>query len=64
MLLLILIMFVVYSGASICEKCWRYMTVAVKILNAALTEDFGFSNILWVYSGRSELLVLIYVLDI
>jgi len=40
------------SGASICEKCWRYMTVAVKILNAALTEDFGFSNILWVYSGR------------
>jgi len=40
------------NGASICEKCWRYMTVAVKIMNAALTQDFGFSNILWVYSGR------------
>eukprot|EP00088_Acartia_fossae_P045308 TRINITY_DN4870_c0_g1_i6.p1 TRINITY_DN4870_c0_g1~~TRINITY_DN4870_c0_g1_i6.p1 ORF type:complete len:410 (-),score=113.21 TRINITY_DN4870_c0_g1_i6:728-1957(-) len=40
------------SGANICEKCWRYMTVAVKILNSALTEDFGFTNILWVYSGR------------
>jgi len=40
------------SGASICPKCWRYMTVAVQILNAALKEDFGFSNILWVYSGR------------
>jgi DNA primase small subunit len=40
------------DGAKICQKCWRYMTVAVKILDASLRDDFGYSNILWVYSGR------------
>ncbi|CAK8697904.1 DNA primase small subunit-like [Clavelina lepadiformis] len=40
------------QGAEICIKCWTLMKIAIKVLHRALTEDFGFSHILWVYSGR------------
>ncbi|KAI0017108.1 prim-pol domain-containing protein [Xylariomycetidae sp. FL0641] len=38
--------------ANICHRCWRFITMAVKVVDAALRDDFGFKHILWVYSGR------------
>lgn len=40
------------TGASICHRCWSFISMAIKVVNTALTEDFGFKHIMWVYSGR------------
>ncbi|CAE7531747.1 PRIM1, partial [Symbiodinium microadriaticum] len=40
------------TGANICMKCWPYMTMAIKVVDEILREDFGYRHILWIYSGR------------
>jgi len=36
----------------ICLKCWQMATMAIKVVDAALRQDFGFKHIAWIYSGR------------
>ena len=38
--------------ANICHKCWSFVTMAIKVVDVALRDDFGFQHIMWVYSGR------------
>uniref|UniRef100_A0A7S0N4R3 DNA primase n=1 Tax=Pyramimonas obovata TaxID=1411642 RepID=A0A7S0N4R3_9CHLO len=40
------------SGADICNKCWPLMTIAIKVIDRGLRDDFGFESLFWVYSGR------------
>uniref|UniRef100_A0A7E4WC83 DNA primase n=1 Tax=Panagrellus redivivus TaxID=6233 RepID=A0A7E4WC83_PANRE len=40
------------SGASVCQKCWRWMAIAVRCLDKLLEDHFGFQHRMWVFSGR------------
>lgn len=40
------------SDADICRRCWGFIACAVRIIDGAIREQFGFQHLLWVYSGR------------
>jgi len=40
------------TGAKLCMKCWTFMKAAIKTIDRAMREDFGFKHFVFVYSGR------------
>ncbi|CCE62314.1 hypothetical protein TPHA_0C01580 [Tetrapisispora phaffii CBS 4417] len=40
------------SGAQVCQKCWKFISIAIKVMELTLIEDFGFKDFIWVFSGR------------
>lgn len=40
------------KGTSICPKCWKFMNLAMEVVEVALKEDFGIKHRIWVFSGR------------
>ncbi|KAE9408572.1 prim-pol domain-containing protein [Gymnopus androsaceus JB14] len=40
------------SDADICKRCWAFISIAVDVLDKAIRDQFGYNQLLWVYSGR------------
>lgn len=40
------------QGTAICDKCWKFITLAIQVIDVAIREDFGIENRIWVFSGR------------
>ncbi|THV06760.1 DNA primase catalytic subunit [Dendrothele bispora CBS 962.96] len=40
------------SEAGICKRCWTFIAAAVRVLDTAIRDQFGYQHLLWVYSGR------------
>ncbi|KAG5417872.1 PRI1 [Candida metapsilosis] len=40
------------QGTDICCKCWKFIQVGSTIIEDCLRQDFGFQQMVWVFSGR------------
>ncbi|CCH57890.1 hypothetical protein TBLA_0A00900 [Henningerozyma blattae CBS 6284] len=40
------------NGAQVCDRCWRFIKLAMIVMEVTLKEDFGFNSFIWVFSGR------------
>ena len=40
------------SGAQVCNKCWKFISLAMKVMEQTLIDDFGYHDFIWVFSGR------------
>jgi len=40
------------QGAKVCSRCWPLMEIAVRVLKRILNIDFGWTKLLFVFSGR------------
>jgi len=40
------------QGAKVCSRCWPLMEIAVRVLKRTLNIDFGWTKLLFVFSGR------------
>lgn len=38
-------------GKKVCVKCWKLLITAVEVIENALSEDFGFNQLMFVFSG-------------
>ncbi|KZV88111.1 DNA primase catalytic subunit [Exidia glandulosa HHB12029] len=40
------------TDKKICARCWGFIAAAVRVLDSGLRNQFGYRQLLWVYSGR------------
>ena len=39
------------EGKKVCVQCWKLLVIAVEVIEKALAEDYGFTQLMYVFSG-------------